>query len=196
MAESENKILKDWIKFLDGDEVRFQLTCTSLYLTAYELLIDSIVSKTKDFFIDGLKDGELSFSDDYRKVKALFPKDIVIASSLWLRNMEVIDDNDVERIKEFKKYRNELAHEMPKIISDTSHDVKTSYINEIKYLYRKIHLWWFIEFEATINSDLDEVDLEKLDYDEVLLFVMLPMNHMSNIVNDEIQRREIRKSKK
>ncbi len=194
MTDHKDKIFKDWIKFLDADEVKFQLTCASLYLTAYELLIDSVVKKTKDFFINGLQDGEINYSDEYTKVKAFYPKDIVIASSMWLMDLSAIDNSDLEKIKDFKNYRNQIAHEIPKVISDTSHDVKTSYIKEIRDLYRKINLWWFVEFEATINPDLDGVDLEKLDYDEVLSFVMLPMDYMVNIVNDEIKKRDIRKS--
>jgi hypothetical protein len=194
MTDNKDKILKDWMKFLNADEVKFQLICASLYLTSYELLMDVVVKKTKDFFINGFEDGEITFNEEYSIVRVLFPKDIVIASSLWLRNSGAIDDNDVEKIKEYKDYRNKIAHEIPKVISDTSHDIETSYIKQIRDLYRKISLWWFVEIEATINPDLDGVDLEKLDYDEVLSFAMLPMDYMVNIVNDEIEKRGTRKN--
>ena len=190
MKDSKDKVLNDWLKFLNPNEVKFQLTCASLFLTAYELLMDSVVRKTKDFFIDGYKDGENTYSSEYSKVREFYKKDIVIASAMWLADLNAIDKNDIETIKKFKEYRNLLAHEMPKIISDTSHDVKTEYMQEMRDLYRKISLWWFVEIEATVNPDLDGVDLDKLNYDEVLSFVMLPMEYMVNIVNDEIKKRE------
>jgi len=194
MKDSTDKVLNDWLKFLNPSEVKFQLTCASLFLTAYELLIDSIVRKTKDFFINGYKDGENTYSSEYSKVREFNKMDIVIASAMWLADLNAIDQSDIETIKKFKEYRNLLAHEMPKIISDTSHDVKTEYMQEMRNLYRKISLWWFVEFEATVNPDLDGIDLEKLNYDEVLSFVMLPMDYMINIVNDEIKKREELKS--
>jgi hypothetical protein len=194
MQDPKDKILNDWKKFLDPIEVKFHLTCASLFLTSYELLIDSVVKKTKDFFINGYKNGENTYDAEYSKVRDFYKKDIVIASSMWLADLNAIDKDDIEKIKKFKEYRNILAHEMPKIISDTSHDVKTEYMQEIRDLYRKINLWWFTEFEATVNPDLDGVDLEKLNYDEVLSFAMLPMDYMVNIVNDEIKKRDERKS--
>ena len=45
MNFEQNKYFKDWMKFLDADEVKFQLITASLYLTAYDLLIESIVQK-------------------------------------------------------------------------------------------------------------------------------------------------------
>ena len=59
MTENKDKILRDWIKFLNPNEVKFQLTIASLYLTSYEFLIESIVQKTKDFYTNGFKNGEV-----------------------------------------------------------------------------------------------------------------------------------------
>lgn len=35
----QEKYQKDWLEFLDENEVKFQLITASLYLTAYDLLI-------------------------------------------------------------------------------------------------------------------------------------------------------------
>lgn len=191
MSNEKDKILKDWLKFLNPDSVKFQLICASLYLTAYELLIDSVVKKTQEFYLTGFQNGEFTYSEDYTKeVKKLFPKDIVIASSMWLCNSGAITDEDVNKIKEFKNHRNELAHEMPKIISDSNHDVKIEDFKEIENLYKKIHSWWLLEVEIPTNSDFDNIDLENLDLDEALSLVMLPINYIVNIVNDEISKQK------
>lgn len=190
----ENKILKDWIKFLDEDEVKFQLICSSLYMTAYELLIDVIVKKLIDFYCEGIEDNEPIISENYKtRVKTLFKGDIVIASSFWLRDRHVITDLEVERIKEFKIHRNDIAHELPKIISDSEYDVRVEHFTEIQELYRKIHLWWFLEVELPTDPDFESIDFDRLDNDEALSLVMLPMTYMVNIVNDEVKKRMERK---
>jgi len=190
----ENKILKDWLKFLDADEVKFQLICSSLYMTAYELLIDAIVKKLLDFYTEGMEDNEPIISENYKsRVKTLFRGDIVIASSLWLRDRHVITDLEVERIKKFKIHRNDIAHELPKIISESDHDVRVEHFTEIQELYRKIHLWWFLEVELPTDPDFESIDFDRLDNDEALSLVMLPMKYMVNIVNDEVKKRMERK---
>lgn len=191
--DEKNKTMKDWMKFLNPEEVKFQLMCASLYITAYELLIDSIVKKTKDFFLTGYKDGQNTYDlDEYKKVREFYPKDIVIASAMWIQDLNGIDKDDIDKIKKFKDYRNDVAHELSKFISDTSHEIKVEYFKELKALYRKINLWWFTDFEIGINPDLDNIEINELDFDEVLTFVMLPMNYIENIVNDEVKKREKR----
>lgn len=183
------------MKFLNADEVKFQLTTASLYLTAYELLIESIVQKTKDFFTNGFKDGEWVIDDKYKTiVRALCKEDIVVASAMWLQNLNVITDKEVEKIKMYKEHRNDIAHELPKIISDSDYNIKTEHFIDIRNLYYKIQLWWFKEIELTTNPDFDEIDHDNLDYDEALSIVMLPMEYMVNIVNDEIEKRNNNKT--
>jgi hypothetical protein len=191
----KDKFYKDWLKFLDAEEVKFNLICSSLYLTAYELLIDSFVKKTKEFFITGFTKEEWTISEHYKtQVKALCPKDIVIASAMWLRNLEVITEEDVDKIKAFKMHRNSLAHDLPKIITDSDFNMNLAYFKEIRYLYKKIHLWWFKEVEFSLNPSLDNVNPESLDYDQVLSFIMMPMDYMINIVDDEIEKKRQKKS--
>lgn len=59
MKFDQEKNFRDWMKFLDADEVRFQLISASLYLTAYDLLVNSVIEKIKDFYITGFDEGGL-----------------------------------------------------------------------------------------------------------------------------------------
>jgi hypothetical protein len=192
---NEEKYFKDWMKFLDENEVKFQLITASLYLTAYDLLIDTVIRKIEEFYTDGFDENGFIIGKKYKtEVRGLYKKDIVIASTKWLVQNNVISELELERIKLFKEHRNELAHELTKMISDSDANTKTEFISEIRDLYFKIQKWWFIEFECKINPDLGKLDTDKLDYDEVLMMQMLPMNYMVNIVNDEIKTRTERKS--
>lgn len=80
------------------------------------------------------------------------------------------------------------------MISDSEANTKTEFIEEIRDLYFKIQKWWFVEFECQINPHLGKLDTDKLNYDEVLMMQMLPMNYMVNKVDDEIKKRAERKS--
>ncbi|AFL80504.1 hypothetical protein Aeqsu_1003 [Aequorivita sublithincola DSM 14238] len=192
----QQKYFKDWLKFLDENEIRFQLITASLYVTAYDLLIDTIIRKIEEFYIDGFDEDGFIISKRYTtEVRGLFKKDIVIASSMWLLNNKVITEAEIEKIKIFKTHRNELAHELSKMITDSDANTKTDFIKEIRDIYFKIHKWWFIEFEVQINPDLSYLDTNKLNYDEVLMLQLLPMDYMLNIVNDEIKKRSFRKIK-
>ncbi|WP_272023830.1 hypothetical protein [Olleya namhaensis] len=191
----QEKHYKDWLKFLDENEVKFQLITASLYLTAYDLLIDTIIRKIEEFYTDGFDENGFIICKRYKtEVRGLYKKDIVIASTKWLVKNKVITEPELERIKIFKAHRNELAHELTKMISDSDANTKTEFVTEIRDLYFKIQKWWFVEFEVQINPDLGHLDTDKLDYDEVLMMHMLPMNYMVNIVNDEIKKRAERKS--
>ncbi|WP_299105985.1 hypothetical protein [uncultured Tenacibaculum sp.] len=166
----------------------------SLYLTAYDLLIDTIIRKIEEFYTDGFDENGFIIGERYKtEVRGLYKKDIVIASTKWLVKNNVISESELVRIKLFKKHRNELAHELTKMISDSDSNTKTEFISEIRDLYFKIQKWWFIEYEVQINPDLAHLDTDKLDYNEVLMMQMLPMNYMVNIVNDEIEKRANRK---
>jgi hypothetical protein len=191
---NEEKYFKDLMKFLDENEVKFHLITASLYLTAYDLLIDTIIRKIEEFYTDRFDENGFIIGEKYKtEVRSLYKKDIVIASTKWLVQNNVISELELERIKLFKEHRNELAHEMTKMISDSDANTKTEFMFEIRDLYFKIQKWWFVEFECQVNPKLGKLDMNKLDYNEVLMMQMLPMNYMVNIVNDEIKKRLERK---
>ena len=196
MDFDQNKYFKDWMKFLDVEEVKFQLITASLYLTGYDLLLESVVQKTKDFYSNGFDENGWNVDEKYKTdVHGLYKKDIVIASLMWLEKNKVITEHEIDRVKLFKDHRNELAHELSKMISDSDKRTKTEYIPEIRDLYLKIHKWWFVEFEMAIDPELGKLKVEDLDFSEVLSFIMMPMDYMVNIVNDEIKKRKERKNK-
>lgn len=191
MSVNKEKTYKDWMKFLNPDEVKFNLISASIYITAYDNLITSVIDKIKDFYTEGFDENGYIINEDYKiQVKELCKKDIVIASLLWLKNNNAITSEEVERVKVFKNHRNEIAHELTKILTDSDYSVKTEYIDEIKEILFKIHKWWFIEFEMSVNPELGKLNIEELDFNEVLLLPMLPVNYMLNIIKDEIKKRE------
>ncbi len=57
----EDDIKRSWERFLDPDSLRSNLIIASIFITAYEMLEDSIVDRIRTFFING-------FNEDGMKV--------------------------------------------------------------------------------------------------------------------------------
>ncbi len=188
----KNKVLKDIEKFFHDDKLKFQLITASIYLSAYEILIYSIVEKIKQFYVIGY-DGEKNiYSDNYNKdVKCLYKKDIVIASALWLMNQSAISEDEVNIIKALKKHRNDIAHELPKYLTDSSFNLHFSLFEKMEMLHKKICLWWFKEIEVSINPSFDLINLNNLDYEEIISTVILPMTRIIYIVRNEYSKIDI-----
>lgn len=186
-----DKYINDWLKLLDPEEVKFQLITSSFYITTYDILIETIVQKIKDFYISGFDENGDIIDPNYKtQVRGLCKKDIIIASSIWLKNRNAISNEEVDKIKLFKKHRNELAHELSEMIVDSGKRTRIELIKEIRDLRYKILKWWFINFEMEIDPELNKLDAEELDFDEVLSLNMFVINHIINILDDEVQKRE------
>lgn len=50
----DENIQKSWERFLNPESLKENLVISSLYITSFEILKDSIISKIKDFFIEGI----------------------------------------------------------------------------------------------------------------------------------------------
>ncbi len=187
----EKKYIKDWMKLLDPEEVKFQLISSSFYITAYDILIETIVQKIKDFYMTGFDENGMILEANYKiQVRNLFKKDIVTASSLWLKNHDAITEEEVEKIILFKDHRNELAHELSEMIADSGKRTKIELIKEIRDLRFKILKWWFINFEMEINPELSKLSPTELDFDEVLSLNMFVINYLINILDAEVEKKQ------
>ncbi len=114
--------MKDWIKLLNPEEVKFQLITSTFYIIAYDILIETIVQDVKFFYLMGSDQNELKTK--YKaQVRSLYKQDIVIASSLWLKKHDAISEEDIEKIKAFKEHRNELAHELSGMIANSKKEL-------------------------------------------------------------------------
>ena len=131
------------------------------------MLKDTIISRIKDFYIipfaENDQDGELS----YKKNVLSRNKNHLYASLDWLKDNNVIDDNDKTKIESLKEYRNYLAHEMSNIVFNG--DIKNLFDNFLSayQLIHKIESWWIINFELEVNCMHDDFDLENIDYDGI-----------------------------
>lgn len=176
-TEKKNTSYDSWTKFLNPKTLQANLICVGIFLSSYETLKDSIVDQIRSFYTDGFDEGGPVLSPKYGdEVLALDPKRDVFKSSIaWLKQRQVINQNDERIIYELKKHRNELAHELPKFLSDSEQEVQLSKITDLVALVVKIDRWWIINFELAIQDEIDpsQVDEDKITSGRMLFLHLL-----------------------
>jgi hypothetical protein len=112
---------EEWKNLFDMDVLRDSIQMVALYVTVYELLESTVVSKPKDFYT--VIDWDDKAKREYREhVLSLYdPKAIpgingrrkdIISSLLWFKLSGAIDNDDLRVFVASKQLRNTLAHNM------------------------------------------------------------------------------------
>jgi len=154
-------IWKSWYRFLKPENLKSNLIILSLFITSYEILKDSIITRIRDFYTNGFnKKGWIVDKEYPIKVKSL-NKNLLYASLKWLKNMKVIDDNDIEEFNEIKKCRNELAHEIVNFITKGSNINPLPLFPKMINLLDKIEKWWILTVEIELNSNLNDKEIDE-----------------------------------
>lgn len=101
------------------------------------------------------------------------------ASCLWLARAGVVDDEEVEEIAQIRRHRNQIAHELPRLLSERDLNLNLSYFIRIRELLEKIEMWWVREFEIPVNPDFDNVDIDEI---EILPSRVIMLDYLINVV--------------
>ncbi|MCG3657725.1 hypothetical protein [Aliarcobacter butzleri] len=148
-------VQKNWERFLNPESLKENLVISSLYITSFEILKDSIISKIKDFFIEGFDEKGFIYSEKYNKeVLSLDKKKRPLqASFLWLKKYDVINDDDLNNWERIVLFRNELAHDMLKFLTQIPESDLLDLFQIMLNLITKIEKWWIINYELEINEN-------------------------------------------
>lgn len=144
----------NWDKFLDSEHLKSNLIAASLFITAYEMFRSSIIDPIHSFYTFGNQKPE----DKYKEEVLSRSKHTMEASVLWLKEMQAIDDDDVNIVKSIRTHRNKLAHELPKFIMYDNVNVDVNLFELMYQLLSKIDTWWILNFE--IPTVYPEISLE------------------------------------
>ncbi|MEM2111966.1 MAG: hypothetical protein QXX08_08855 [Candidatus Bathyarchaeia archaeon] len=144
--------------FLNPDAIKSNLILSSLYLAAYELMKDAIIDNIRNFFSFEYRDGKAIPDKQYKDEVTRVHNDILYASCLWLQRNGVITENEVEEIQNIRKHRNQIAHELPKLLFDADLNFNVGYFLRIRELLEKIELWWVKNVEVPVNPDFDGIE--------------------------------------
>jgi hypothetical protein len=154
MKDNQENIDK-WLKFLDPENLKGNLMFSSLFIASFEAFKDYVVEEVKFFFNSGFSDGEFTFSEDYNtKVKAL-DKSLLKATLLWLKDLDAIDDNDIQTYNELRQYRNKLSHELMTLLFEGLPKELPEKFAQLITLRVKIEKWWIMNIEIPTNPDFD-----------------------------------------
>lgn len=151
-------------KFLNPEAIKSNLVLSSLYLAAYEILKSAIIDNARDFFAsDYDADGKPVLDKQYRDEVSKLHRDLLQASCLWLEKVGAITSDEVEEIGRIRRHRNEVAHELPQLLSEHNRNINLDYFVRIRELLNKIEIWWIRNFEVLINPELDNVEIDDKD---------------------------------
>lgn len=153
----DDKIQERYENFLNPSVLRQRLIIGSLYIAAFEVLKTSIVSRIKEFFTNWD-----TVDPRYKTHVLLKDPSPVYASLAWLKEMEAISDDDVTAFNQLKAFRNEVAHEITRMVAEEFPSYWAERFASLISLLDKIERWWIINYEIPINPDFvgREIDEE------------------------------------
>lgn len=166
---------EQWEQLLTPAVMQEKLISASLYVTAFELLKESIIGRIRSFYMVGFDaDGDV-VDEKYETAVLSRNKKLVYASLDWLSENDVIDENDLQAFERIRKTRNLLAHELPSMVMGGKDFQHVERFQELVALLRKIEIWWVVNMEIPINPDFDgnEIDEEGIVPSPVLMLQMM-----------------------
>jgi hypothetical protein len=141
------------------------LISAGLFLVAHETLIDTVKQRPLSFFADCWTDqGPQPSARYFKEVRALDPKnknDPMRGSIAWLRKMDIISEDDEKIIHRLNDVRNEVAHEMIKMIGGTKYPEFAEHFAPLMTLINKIEKWWIINVEISTDPDFDGNEIDE-----------------------------------
>lgn len=150
-----------WNNFLNPEILKGNLIKSSMFITAFELLKDSIIAHPKTLFSDGFDSNGWIINENYREKVLSRNRSPLYASLDWFKEMEAIRQEDIEGFNKLKEYRNKLSHEMAdSIFNGINEEEYYELFIDLINLYEQIDEWWIINFELAIDPD---IDIEKVD---------------------------------
>lgn len=166
---SEENNTQSWKNILDKDILKGSINIISLFITVYELLEDTIISRPKDFytiieFDEGARkrynDNVLSLYDDSACPNINTRNKELVSSLIWFKNGGAIDDNDIIIFADSRTLRNQVTHEMLYAIAEGGEKL----INQFALMYAlfcKIEKWWILEIEVPISGQFSNLSEEE-----------------------------------
>ena len=182
---------QQWKNLFDRDILKESVNIIALYITMYELLEDTLISRPKDFFTV-IEYDERAKQQYEEHVLSLYDKSAcpgissknkeLIASLLWFKQKEAIDDDDMQMFANLRTTRNELTHKMMQAIADGGSKYMMQ-LMELYMLFCKIERWWILEMEVPIGGEIPP-DCE-IKEEDVMSGNMIVLNAMIDILAND-----------
>jgi len=181
--KSASDVEASWTKFLNPESLKQNLLQGGLYLAAFEMLKDSLVGRPRDFFCFEISNGDivtdLSSPEYEREVRSLH-KHPFTASALWWHKSGAISDEDLDTLRRIREHRDQIAHNMPKMIGTADHSIDLNLLVQTNDILAKIDNWWIQNVEAGIDPEqYEKFSQEEMDaacsMSALFLSMMIPL---------------------
>lgn len=166
---------RQWEELLTPEVARGKLISASIFITAFEVLRQSIIGHPRSFFADGYdKEGPV-VGKEYEAEVLSRNKHLMHASLDWLKHIGAISDSDLQCFERVKATRNALAHELHRVVLEGKDFKHVECFEELVTLLKKIEVWWLVNVEIPANPDFDgqEIDQESIVPGPVLILQMM-----------------------
>jgi hypothetical protein len=152
---------------LSQETIRANLIRSGLFLAGWEMLKMQVLDQVRSFFVS-IVDGKTT---DYETHVLVRHKSRFEASLLWLVEMEALTVQQAERVRDLRDYRNQIAHELPRMLVEPDHDVDLSRIRELKHLNDIVGRFW-CRTELSVNPDFDDNTVADEDMQSGIMMLM------------------------
>ncbi len=149
-----------WEEALHPDIVRDKLLSASMYITAFEILKDSVVDRVRNVYTSGWNGSGEIIEPAYQTEVLSRNRSTLHASLDWLQEHGVFAQSDLTLFEAVKAVRNTLAHELHAIATSQVQSTHVESFPDVIGLLRKIEVWWIVNFEVPSNPDFDGVEVD------------------------------------
>lgn len=163
--------LEDVLEKLEPRAIRTSLNRAGLFLVGWEMLKMEIQDKVREFFADGFDENGPMISERYHERVLGQHKSVFEASLLWLVEVGALTQEQTDRIRDLRIYRNVVAHELPKLLLEPGHDVDVARIHLMRDVIVTLGQFWG-RIEVDGNADFDGRDVKDEDIQSGSMLVM------------------------
>ncbi len=150
-----------WERFLDPEVVQPSLFLSTMFITTFEILKNSVVDRIRDFYTTGWDENGPTVGLEYQSEVLAGKRSALYASLDWLREHEAIDAADLMMFESLKKTRNQLAHQLFDVVTGQVESDHVSQFPVLVALLRKVEVWWVVNVEIPTNPDYDGEEIDE-----------------------------------
>jgi len=142
--------------FLSPAVLRSNLIVASIYIDAFDVLKSTIVERIRSFYTVSFDKKSGSRTDAKYESEVLSRNPCPVYASLaWLKESHAIDDTDIAIFERVKKCRNDIAHEIPRMLIDGLPPDLAARFFEMFGLLDKIGRWWIVNVDIATDPQFD-----------------------------------------
>lgn len=161
------------------------------FLAGWELIKAEVEDKVRGFYLTGFDESGLTYDEaSYRTHVLSRDRQRFKASSSWLVASGGLTSEQADLLEIIRHHRNEVAHELPRLLVDPDFEVRTDLLIASLDCLRSLGIFWG-SIEVDTNPDIDG---REVDYGGIKSMSFMLMEYLVTLVgiaNDELGTAEV-----